>query len=178
MVVSLLNGFRLPSTLEPYDGTTDPQEHLTMFNAAMLLSEGVNPIMCRSFPNILKNLTMLWFSFLDPNSIHDFFELATCFLTHFSTSQAHRKTSASLINLRQGEHKPLWTFLNRFNQEAIQIKDLSPTVSLHTIMTGLRAGPFADSLAWKPPSILDDLRIRVTGYINMDEALPARRATA
>ena len=136
-----------------------------MFNVVMLLSGGTNPIMCQSFRIMLKKLTMLWFSTLKPNSIHDFFELTACFLTHFFRSRAHRKTLASPINLRQSEHELLWTFLNRFNQEAIQIRDLNPMVSLHAIMARLRAGLFANSLAWRPPSSLDDLSVRVARYL-------------
>jgi len=90
-----------------------------MFNVMLLIGRGMDRIMCQSFPNTLKKSAMLWFSSLDLNSIHDFSELATRFLTHFSTSRAYCKELASLINLKQGEHKPLLIFLNRFNQEAI-----------------------------------------------------------
>lgn len=115
---------------------------------------------------------MLWFSSLEPNSIHDFLELATCFLAHFSTSQAYRKTSAILINLKQGEQEPLRMFLNRFAQEAIQIKDLNSVDFLHAIMAGPKVGHFAHSLARKPPANLDDLKMWAACYINMEEMWP------
>ena len=146
MVVPLLDGFHLPHTLESYDFITDSQDHLTPFSATMLLSGSSDPIMCRSFPSTLRKLAMLWFSSLEPNSIHDFPELATHFLTHFSTSRAHHKTSANFINLKR-DHEPLRAFMNRFFQEALQIKDHNPATSLHAIMVGLRAGPFVDSVA-------------------------------
>jgi len=60
--------------------------------------------------------------------------------------------------------------MNRFFHEAFHIKDLNPAVSLNAIMARLRVGPFTDLLARKPPTVLDDLRTRVTGYINMKEA--------
>ncbi|XP_052193735.1 uncharacterized protein LOC127802086 [Diospyros lotus] len=116
----------------------------------MLLSRNSNLIMCRSVASTLKKSSMLLFSSSEPNYIHDFLELATRFLTHFSTNRAHHKTSTSLINLKQDKHEPLWAFMNRFFQEALQIKDLNPAISLHAIMAGLRVGPFVDSLARKP----------------------------
>lgn len=101
MSIPLSNGFCLPGTLELYDGTIDSLKHLTMFNSQMLLSRGTDSIMCYAFPSSLKMSTLLWFSTLEPKSIHDFPKLATLFLTHFSTSRAFHKTSASLINLKQ-----------------------------------------------------------------------------
>ncbi|XP_052176647.1 uncharacterized protein LOC127790951 [Diospyros lotus] len=176
MTVPLPDGFCPPYALEPYDGTTDPQDHLTTFSAAMLISESSDPIMCRTFPSTLRKSAMLWFSSLEPNSIHDFSELATHFLTHFSTSRDHRQTLTSLINLKQGEHEPLRAFMNRFFQEALQIKDLNLAISLHAIMAGLRVGPFVDSLARKPPATLVDLRTWLAGYINIEEASTIQRA--
>ena len=35
---------------EPYDGTTDPLDHLESFEALMLLYETINGILCRAFP--------------------------------------------------------------------------------------------------------------------------------
>lgn len=42
MSVPLPEGFRLSGTLELYDGATDPQEELMMFNSLMLLSRGTD----------------------------------------------------------------------------------------------------------------------------------------
>jgi len=83
MFVPLLEGFCLPGTLELYDRTIDPQEHLMMFNSLMLLSGGIDPIVCHAFPSTLKKSSILWFSTLKLGSINDFFELTTRFLTHF-----------------------------------------------------------------------------------------------
>lgn len=112
MSIPFLEGFRLPGTFKLYDDTIDP--------------------------NILKKSALLWFSILKPNSIHEFSKLGTRFLTHFSTSQAHHKTSVSLINLKQEENESLRAFKNRFNQEVIQVKDLNPVISMHAIMAGLK----------------------------------------
>ena len=45
-------------------------------------------------------------------------------------------------------------------------------------MKRLKPGPFVDSLARKPPADLDELRVRVAGYINMEEVSTTRRSSS
>ena len=45
--------FKLPS-LDSYDGTRDPFDHITTFKTTIHLQEVPNEIMCRAFPTIFK----------------------------------------------------------------------------------------------------------------------------
>ena len=67
--------------------------------------------------------------------------------------------------------------MDRFNTMAMQIQDLDPVVELHSIKRGLRAGPFANSLAINPSRSLTEFRERALGYIN-EEVLETRKAKA
>ena len=54
MSIALPENFQLPNTLKPYDGTRDPQLHLTMFRSMMLVNGASDPILYRTFPTLEK----------------------------------------------------------------------------------------------------------------------------
>lgn len=140
----------------------------------MLLATVTDSVKCRAFPTTLKGLVMVWYSHLPSNYIFSFDDLAARLSVQFATSWVHQKTSATLVNFRQGPSESLWEFMTRFIKETLLIRDLSPPVALHAILTGLRHGPFVDSLARKPPANIDELRRRENGYITLEEVASSR----
>jgi len=60
-------------------------------------------------------------------------------------------TSVALINIRQEKGESLTFFMARFGQVALGIHGLLPEVAMAYLITVLRSGPFADSLAMQPP---------------------------
>jgi len=58
-------------------------------------------IMCRAFPTTLKQLARIWFSKLTPNTISTFKELSEHFVTHFIEGQRYKRSSTSLLNIKQ-----------------------------------------------------------------------------
>ena len=53
--------FRMPS-LETYDGTKDPLDHLESFKTLMHLQGNPNEIMCWAFPTTMKEPVQVWFN--------------------------------------------------------------------------------------------------------------------
>jgi len=134
-----------------YDGTTDPDEFISIYTNEVALYSTDDAVLCKSFSVALKGSALERFMSLPPYTIDSFNTLTTSFTTHFDTSRRHDLTSLSLLNLRQEEGKSFRTFINRFGVIAMKIKDPTPNLILHYMIMALRPGPFADELAMRPP---------------------------
>jgi hypothetical protein len=70
--------FRMP-TLETFDGSKDPLDHLESFKTMMCLQGVPDEIMCRAFPTTLKGPVRIWFKKLTPSSVGSFAQLSRLF---------------------------------------------------------------------------------------------------
>jgi hypothetical protein len=61
--------FKFAVQIDPYDGTTDPQDHIEIFQQTMVFQGAKKPMICRAFPQTLKAATRRWFSSLPAGSI-------------------------------------------------------------------------------------------------------------
>ena len=103
---ALINGhplppkFKMPS-LDSYDGTHDPFDHIATFKITMHLQGVLDEIMCRAFPTTLKGPARVWFSKIHPNSVSSFEELSKFFVNNFIGGQRHKHSSSSLLTIEQ-----------------------------------------------------------------------------
>ena len=98
--------FKMPS-LDSYDGTCDPFDHIATFKTTMHLQGIPDEIMCRAFPTILKGPTQVWFSKIPLNTVSSFEDLSKLFVNNFIGGQMHKRSSSSLLTIEQGENESL-----------------------------------------------------------------------
>ncbi|XP_020238868.1 uncharacterized protein LOC109817925 [Cajanus cajan] len=104
----------------------------------------------RVFPTSLKGATLHWYTQLPAESIDSFSTLIRRFTAQYATSRPHHTTSTTLANLRQNDDEPLRTFMERFSNISVRIRNLNPEVALHSMLMALKVGPFVDSLYRDP----------------------------
>jgi len=90
--------FKMPS-LDSYDGTHDPFDHIATFKTMMHLQGVPDEIMCRAFPTTLKGPTRVWFSKITPNTMSSLEELSKLFVNNFIGGQRHKRSSSSLLTI-------------------------------------------------------------------------------
>ncbi|GAU49856.1 hypothetical protein TSUD_129980 [Trifolium subterraneum] len=111
-----------PPTLDKYDGTTDPDEHVQSVETALNYRNLRGSIKCKLFPLSLIRGALTWWRNLPPGSIDSWEELCRMFTAHFTTSRRHPKTVASLKEIIQGAEESLRSYIERFNKVSVEVE--------------------------------------------------------
>ncbi|KAL6983800.1 hypothetical protein U1Q18_052614 [Sarracenia purpurea var. burkii] len=174
MEASLAPKFKIPQ-VDRYDGNSDPLDHLHTYTSMMYLYAVPDEIMCRTFPSTLRGPAQVWFSKIKPLSIVSFAQLSKMFTSHFVGAQRHRKPVTSLLNVKQTKEESLRAYVNRFNQETLQVDDGDEKIVVAAFMKGLF---FLFSLVKSPPESRTKLMIKARNYMNAEDVMETRRAHA
>ena len=137
--------FKMPS-LDSYDGMRDPFDHIATFKITMHLQGVPDEIMCRAFPIIIKGSVQVWFSKIPPNIVSSFEELSKLFVNNFIGGQRHKRSSSSLLTIEQGENESLWSFITRFNREALTVDEMDDKLLLAAFHNGVNFDLFIHKL--------------------------------
>ncbi|GAU41791.1 hypothetical protein TSUD_379290 [Trifolium subterraneum] len=113
MDIPLPRGLEKPSTLDKYDGTTDPDEHVQSVETALDYRNLRGSIKCKLFPLSLVRGASTWWRNLPPGSIDSWEELCRTFTAYFTTSRQHPKTVANLKAIIQGPEESLRSYIER-----------------------------------------------------------------
>ena len=148
---ALINGHPLPPkfktpSLDSYDGTHDPFDHIATFKTTMHLQGVLDEIMCRAFPTTLKGPARVWFSKIPSNSVSSFEELSKLFVNNFIGGQRHKRSSSSLLTIEQGENESLRSFITCFNQEALTVDEVDDKLLLAAFHNGVNSDLFIHKL--------------------------------
>ncbi|KAL0400326.1 UNVERIFIED_CONTAM: hypothetical protein Sradi_2375900 [Sesamum radiatum] len=111
---------RTPAIAE-YDGSTNPQEHLSRFENVVLLYRYIDGNKCRVFVTTFARAAQQWFNQLSLAMIGSFREFCSLFLHQFACSRKHQKTELSLFFIRQREGESPKDYLQRFNTAALEV---------------------------------------------------------
>ena len=137
--------FKMPS-LDSYDGTRDPFDHIATFKTTMHLQGVPNEIMCRAFPTTLKRPARVWFSKIPPNTVSSFEELSKLFVNNFIGGQRHKRSSSNLLTIEQGENESLRSFITHFNREALTVDKVDDKLLLAAFYNGVNSDLFIHKL--------------------------------
>ncbi|CAH9061738.1 unnamed protein product, partial [Cuscuta europaea] len=139
------------STMKPYDGRTDPQEHFNRYQNNMLMVNASDEYLCRWFLSTLEGPTYEWFNALPEGSIDSWQDLAQRFLTHFAGRKRAKKHFSHLLSVKQQPNETLRSFIDRWMKETNEVEGADKRTLLVLFQGGLRISPYALSLITDPP---------------------------
>nr|XP_025702524.1 uncharacterized protein LOC112803229 [Arachis hypogaea] len=152
-----------------YDGTQDPLEHLTAFEARMNLEGVGDEVRCRAFPVTLAGPAIRWFNGLPQGSIYSFSDISRAFLAQFTTRIAKAKHPINLLGITQRQGEPTRRYLDRFNDECLEIDGLTDSVASLCLTNGLLNENFRKHLTTKPVWTMHEIQTVAKEYINDEE---------
>ncbi|XP_074278532.1 uncharacterized protein LOC141602118 [Silene latifolia] len=142
--IDLPKKFTVPY-MKTYDGTSDPQNHVSIFKQKMLSasipSELKQVCMCKGFGTTLTGAALQWFINLPNGSIKNFADLVYVFNQQFASNRDMTKRPSNLFRVKQLPDEPLKEFLARFVKEKVAI----PRCDKKTAVEAFRQGVLLDS---------------------------------
>ena len=98
----------------PYNGRTDPVEHISHFSQKMVVHSKDEALMCKIFPSSLGPMAMRWFNGLKANSINSFKKLTQSFGARFITCSRVPLPLGSLLSMSMREGETLKAYSDRY----------------------------------------------------------------
>ncbi|XP_057723855.1 uncharacterized protein LOC130939797 [Arachis stenosperma] len=155
--VRLPKHFDKPTNMR-YDGTQDPQEHLTAFEARMNLEGVGDEVRCCAFPVTLAEPAIRWFNSLPQGSVAGFLDISHAFLAQFTTRIVKAKHPINLLGVTQKAGEPTRKYLDRFNDECLEIKGLTDSMTSLCLTNGLLNEDFRKHLTTKPVWMMQEIQ--------------------
>jgi len=150
------DGQKVPLIVGTYDGTRDPEDHLAVYDQAVLTEKWVDPVACHLFPGTLQGYALEWFTKLPEKSIKDYEDLKEKFVAQFAQQKKHRRSHLEAHLIRQREDESLSDFIQRYTLECQKIPGLPESQQISGFTLALLPGTLQDDLSAKIPSTFKD----------------------
>ena len=80
-----------------------------------------------------------------------FEELSKLFVNNFIGGERHKHFSSSLLTIEQGENESLWSFITRFNREALVVDEMDDKLLLAAFHNGVHSNLLIHKLYEQEP---------------------------
>ncbi|KAG8391079.1 hypothetical protein BUALT_Bualt01G0150500 [Buddleja alternifolia] len=161
--------------LPKYDGSTDPKQHVIAYENLMTMHNLSDALNSRIFLTTLTGRAQDWFTHLPMGCIVDYIQFMRKFKYHFASKRKYAKSVAHLFSIRQKDDENLRSFMDRFNDEALDVQGLTNEIEINLMINALKIGPFADALIRDRPSDMEELMVIAQRYIYVKEMNKLKR---
>nr|GEX47477.1 RNA-directed DNA polymerase, eukaryota [Tanacetum cinerariifolium] len=135
--------FKMSTNIKLYDGTIDPEDHISRFSSAANSGEWPMLVWCRMFQQTLDRSVRSWFENLLTGSIDGWTELRQQFTTRFLTRRACFKDPTKITQIMRKANETLvafkekWTVKTGFIVEVPEVMKISSFMDAHKCLEGM-----------------------------------------
>ncbi|GJS41869.1 reverse transcriptase domain-containing protein [Tanacetum coccineum] len=134
---------RTPTHLKIYDGSTDPDDHVTRFVGAANQGEWEMPVWCRMFQQTLDGPTRSWFDHMPTGSIDNWDELREKFMERFALRRRCCKEPIEATRIIRRANETLPDFKERWTQEMSFIPDVPVVMQISSFVNNSKCSELA-----------------------------------
>nr|XP_023924656.1 uncharacterized protein LOC112036061 [Quercus suber] len=148
---------------------------MASINAHPLPPKFKMPLLDSAFPTTLKGPARVWFSKIPPNTVISFEKLSRLFVNNFIGGQRHKRSSSSLLTIEQGKNESLWSFITRFNRDALTVDEVDDKLLLAAFYNGVHSDLFIHKLYEQVPQTMAELVHSTQNFMNARDAIIAKK---
>ncbi|XP_015969314.1 uncharacterized protein LOC107492770 [Arachis duranensis] len=142
---------------------------MTGYKTRMNLEGVGDEVRCRTFPVTLAGPAIRWFNSLPQGSVAGFSDISRASLAQFTTRIAKAKHPINLLGVTQKADETTRKYLDRFNDECLEIEGLTDSVASLCLTNGLLNDDFRKYLTTRPVWTMQEIQTVAREYINDEE---------
>ncbi|XP_060217134.1 uncharacterized protein LOC132644560 [Lycium barbarum] len=124
-----------------YDGTTDPQEHVTSYTCAIkgndVEEDEIELVLLKKFGETLSKGALTWYNHQLEHSITSFDMLADAFIKAHVGAKKVQARKADIFRITQRDNELLREFVNRFQKERMELPPVPEEWATQSFTKGL-----------------------------------------
>jgi hypothetical protein len=164
--------FRQPTSIDKYNGETDPLVWLNDYRlACQMAGATTDEVIIRNLPLHLADLARMWLEHLPASQIHNLDNLVRTFVGNFQGTYVHPGNSWDLRACTQKPGESLMDFIRRFSKCCTKLPSVAQSEIVHAFLEGTTCRDLARELGRSPPVDSNKLFDIATSFASGEEAV-------
>jgi hypothetical protein len=166
--------FREPTSIDKYNGETDPPVWLNDYLLACQLGGATtDEVIIRNLPLHLTDSARTWIEHLPASQIHNWDDLVRTFVGNFQGTCVRLGNSWDLRVYTQKPGESLRDFIRRFSKRCTELSSVAQSEIVHAFLEGTTCRDLVHELGRSPPVDSNELFDIATSFASGEEAVGA-----
>jgi hypothetical protein len=166
--------FRQPTSIDKYNGETDPRVWLNDYRLACQLGGATtDEVIIRNLPLHLVDSARTWLEHLSASQIHNWDDLVRTFVENFQGTYVRPGNSWDLRACTQKPGESLRDFIRPFSKRCAELPSVAQSQIVHAFLEGTTCRNLVRELGRSPPADSNELFDIATSFASGEEAVGA-----